>query len=138
MGGLASGIYGQLNDFQTQIFEMDTLPGGQCTAWRRQAYAFDACIHHLFGCNPSSKIYNLWHELGAMPRELVRVQECVSVASPDGKLFRDYYDLETLKQHLEDLSPRDSKLIDEYVRAIRSMLGKDFMGEMMMGSAAGI
>jgi phytoene dehydrogenase-like protein len=137
MGGLSAGTYGQLNGYQTRIFEMHTQPGGQCTAWKRKGYTFDACIHHLFGCDPSSRIYDLWHELGAMPRELVRTKECVSVASPEGKLLRDYYDLEALKQHLEDLSPRDSKIIGEYITAIRSLLGRDFMGEMMMGSAAG-
>lgn len=28
MGGLAAGIYGQINGYQTQIFEMQTKPGG--------------------------------------------------------------------------------------------------------------
>jgi phytoene dehydrogenase-like protein len=137
MGGLAAGIYGQRNGYQTQIFEMHTLPGGQCTAWKRKGYTFDACIHHLFGCDPSSRIYDLWHELGAMPRELIRPAECTSVLAPDGTLFRDYYDLDTLTHHLQDLSPRDSKVIDEYVKAIRFLLGRDFMGEMMMGSTLG-
>jgi phytoene dehydrogenase-like protein len=63
MGGLAAGIYGRMNGFKTQIFEMHTLPGGQCTSWKREGFTFDACIHHLFGCSPSSKIYGLWHEL---------------------------------------------------------------------------
>jgi phytoene dehydrogenase-like protein len=136
MGGLAAGIYGQRNGFQTQIFEMHTLPGGQCTAWKRKGYTFDICIHHLFGCDPSSRIYDLWQELGAMPRPLVRPAECTSVLSPEGTLFRDYYDLDTLTQHLQDLSPRDSRVIDEYVKSIRSMIGRDAMGEMMMGSTA--
>jgi phytoene dehydrogenase-like protein len=33
MGGLAAGIYGQLNGFETQIFETHTRPGGQCASW---------------------------------------------------------------------------------------------------------
>ena len=41
MGGLASGIFGQLNDYRTQIFEMHTIPGGQCTSWVRKGYTFD-------------------------------------------------------------------------------------------------
>lgn len=137
MGGLAAGIYGQVNGYKTRIFEMHTLPGGQCAAWKRRGYTFDACIHHLFGCDPSSRIYDLWRELGAMPRELVRTRDCVSVSSPDGKLFQDYYDLDALEQHLKELSPRDTKAIDEYVGAIRSMVGRDSMGEMMMGSVGG-
>jgi len=138
MGGLAAGIYGQLNGYTTRIFEMHSKPGGQCAAWKRQGYLFDGCIHHLFGCDPSSRIYDLWHELGAMPRDLVPVQECVSVVSPDGRQFHDYYNLERLEHHLRELSPRDEKVIAEYVHAIRSLVNRDFFGEAMMGSARGI
>jgi phytoene dehydrogenase-like protein len=138
MGGLAAGIYGQMNGFKTRIFEMHSKPGGQCAAWKRQEYLFDACIHHLFGCDPSSRIYDLWHELGAMPRDLVPIRECVSVVSPEGKLFHDYYDLEMLEQHLRSLSPRDEKAIVDYINGIRKMANKDFFGEAMMGSGRGL
>ncbi|HAP31504.1 MAG TPA: hypothetical protein DCQ14_00390 [Firmicutes bacterium] len=91
MGGMAAGIYGELNGYKTRIFEMHTLPGGQCASWRRKGYTFDACIHHLFGCSPQTKVGQLWQELEAMPRELAYTKECVSVLSPDGTLFYDYY-----------------------------------------------
>ena len=98
MGGLAAGIYGRLNGFRTRIFEAHSLPGGQCTTWKRGGYTFDGCIHHLFGCSPDSRLYGLWRELGAMPRELVQPAECTAVLSADAtKLFRDYYDLEKLE-----------------------------------------
>jgi phytoene dehydrogenase-like protein len=93
MGGLASGIFGQLNGYQTQIFEMHTIPGGQCTSWKRKGYTFDVCIHHLFGCSPGTKINEFWKELGAMPRELVYTRDCVSVVSPEGTMFHDFYDI---------------------------------------------
>ncbi len=134
MGGLAAGIYGRMNGFKTQIFEMHTLPGGQCASWKREGFTFDACIHHLFGCSPSSKIYSLWHELGAMPRELVKPADCVSVLSPDGKLFRDYYDIEKLEEHLRALAPADSQAITNYIKGIRAFFGNDVMGELMLGS----
>jgi len=66
MGGMAAGIYGQMNGYETQIFEMHTKPGGQCTSWKRKGYTFDACIHHFFGCKPGYHSYQLWHELGAI------------------------------------------------------------------------
>ncbi|HSB06002.1 MAG TPA: NAD(P)/FAD-dependent oxidoreductase [Thermodesulfobacteriota bacterium] len=135
MGGLSAGCYGQMNGYDTQIFEMHSLPGGQCASWKRKGYTFDACIHHLFGCSPSSKIYQLWNELGAMPRELVQPLECTSVLSPDGRLFIDYYDLDWLEEHLNRLSPVDSKAIQEYVRAIKGFTKGDLLGEMMLGSA---
>ncbi len=70
MGGLSAGCYGQMNGYGTQIFEIHTLPGGPCASWKRMGYAFDVCVHHLLGCSVSSKIYQLWHELGAMPCEM--------------------------------------------------------------------
>jgi phytoene dehydrogenase-like protein len=129
MGGLASGIYGQINGYKTRIFEMHSVPGGQCAAYKRKGYTFDVCIHHLFGCSPQSKINMLWRELGAMPRELVYTKECVSVSSPDGKMFIDYYDLERLEQHLKELSPGDAKVIDEYIRAIAAFSKSDMWGK---------
>lgn len=135
LGGLAAGIYGQVNDYRTQIFEMHSVPGGQCAAWKRKGYTFDACIHHLFGCNEFSRIYELWHEMGAMPREQVYTQDCVSVLSPDGKLFMDYYDLEKLEHHLKELSPADAPVIDDYIRGIRSQAKHDYFGDFIFGNA---
>jgi phytoene dehydrogenase-like protein len=134
MGGMSAGIYGQLNGYDTRIFELHTLPGGQCTSWKRKGYIFDICIHHFFGCSPASRLYRLWEELGVMPREMVRPEDCVSVLSPEGRLFSDFYDLEKLEKHLSRLSPADAKAIREYIDAIRLFAGKDLMGEMMMGS----
>jgi len=136
MGGLAAGIYGQANGYRTRIFEMHTVPGGQCTSWKREGFTFDGCIHHLFGCSPASRIYDLWEELGAMPREMVKPDDCVSVLSPEGRLFRDYYDLERLEAHLHELAPADTKVINDYVKGIRAFSGKDVMGELMLGSTA--
>ena len=81
MGGLAAGIYGRMNGYETQIFEMHPGPGGQCASWKRKGYTFDACIHHFFGCKPGSSVNNVWNELGAMPRELVPIGDCAAVAS---------------------------------------------------------
>jgi len=134
MGGMAAGIYGQINGYDTQIFEMHSKPGGQCASWARKGYTFDACIHHFFGCRPESAIYQTWHELGAMPRELVKIEECTAVASADGKMFIDYYDLERLEETLLKLSPADSKTIHQYTGAIKSF-PSDRISDMMRGGS---
>ena len=120
MGGLAAGIYGQINSYETQIFEMHTGPGGQCAAWKRKDYTLDACVHHFCGCKPGSSIYQLWHDLGAMPRELVPIEDCTAIASPDGRILIDYYDLGKLRDTLLRLSTADSKAINQYVGAIKA------------------
>jgi len=134
LGGLSAGIYGQLNGYRTNIFEMHSQPGGQCTAWKRKGYTFDACIHHLFGCAPTSLIYGLWEEIGAVPRSFIPLQTCVSVLSPDGKLFRDYYDLDRLESHMNELAPSDRRMVRDYTDGIRSVARSDAMGKMMLGS----
>jgi len=120
MGGMSAGIYGQMNGYETQIFEMHTKPGGQCTSWKRKGYTFDPCIHHFFGCRSGSSVNQMWHELGALPRELVKIEACTAVASPDGKMFVDYYDPAKLKETLLKLSPADSKAIEQYIAAIKA------------------
>jgi phytoene dehydrogenase-like protein len=133
MGGLAAGIYGQANGYDTRIFEMHNRPGGQCTAWKRKGYTFDGCIHHLMGCSPHTKIYELWSELGAMPREQVYTRECVSVVSPEGKTFNDYWDPDELESHLKELAPRDAGAIEDYIKGIRVFAREDYMGRAMYG-----
>jgi len=120
MGGMAAGIYGQMNGYETQVFELHAKPGGQCTSWKRKGYTFDPCIHHFFGCKPGSSVNQMWHELGALPRELVKIEECTAVASQDGKMFVDYYDLGRLRETLLRLSPADSKAIEQYIKAIKA------------------
>jgi len=134
MGGMAAGIYGQINEYETQIFEMHTRPGGQCTSWKRKGYAFDPCIHHFFGCKPGSSVNQMWNELGALPRELVTIKACTAVASPDGKMFVDYYDLEKLRETLLELSPTDSKIIEQYIRGIRAFANDRISDAMDSGS----
>ncbi len=119
MGGMAAGIYGQINRYETQIFEMHTKAGGQCTSWKRKGYTFDPCVHHFFGCRPGSRVYQMWHQLGALPRELVTMEACTAVASPDGKMLIDYYNLARLEETLLKLSPADSRMIRQYVGAIK-------------------
>ncbi|MBN2000658.1 NAD(P)/FAD-dependent oxidoreductase [candidate division KSB1 bacterium] len=134
MGGLSAGIYGQINGYETQIYEMHTKPGGQCASWRRKGYTFDACIHHFFGCNPNSSVNQMWNELGVFPRELVKLNECTSVVSHDGKIFIDYYNLKKLKNTLYKLSPADSKTIEQYIRGINAFSSKKIDDAINSGS----
>ena len=35
VSGLAAGIYGQKNGYQTEIYEKNPVPGGLCVTWKR-------------------------------------------------------------------------------------------------------
>jgi phytoene dehydrogenase-like protein len=135
MGGLSAGVYGRVNGYRTQIFEMHSRPGGQCTSWKRKGYTFDPCIHHFWGCRPGSNLNRLWQELGAMPRETVALEECVTVVSADGRTFPDYYDLERLRRALLELAPADAPSIEDYIRHIQKLVTKTRVTEDWVASS---
>ncbi|MBK9613853.1 FAD/NAD(P)-binding protein [Candidatus Amarobacter glycogenicus] len=72
VAGLAAGCYAQMNGYRSQIFELHDIPGGLCTAWERQGYTIDGCIHYLFGSAPGQPFHQVWEELGALKgREII-------------------------------------------------------------------
>ncbi len=117
MGGLSAGCYGQMNGFDTQIFEMHNLPGGQCTSWKRKGFTFDFCIHHLAGCKPGSLLYSMWHELGVLPDlPLIFPEYLCRLENESGRALNVYTDLNHLKEHMLELFPQDSNAINSYIR----------------------
>ena len=133
IGGLATGCYAQMNGYRSAIYEMHAIPGGVCTSWKRRGYTIDGCIHHLAGCTPGTKLYSMWQELGAMPRETLNPEVVVRVEDPDGKALNVYANLERLADHVEQLSPADAGVIDSYVRAARPCLRFDMMEMALAG-----
>ena len=67
IAGLSAGVFGQKHGFETEIFEMHTVPGGQCTAWKRKGYMFDYCIAWLMGSS-SGSINTMWKQLGSLSK----------------------------------------------------------------------
>ena len=65
IAGLSAGCYGQMNGYQTQIYELHDKPGGLCTAWKRKGYTFDISMHFLVG-SKSGPHHQMWRELGVV------------------------------------------------------------------------
>jgi phytoene dehydrogenase-like protein len=127
IGGMAAGCFAQMNGYSSEIFEMHSVPGGVCTAWKRQGYTFDGCIHHLPGFIPGSKYYNLWVDLGIMPGlDPLYADELVQVESAGGRKLTVYTDLDMLADHLVlEFPGPDSTLLTSWVMAMRSFAGSD-------------
>ncbi len=124
--GLSAGIYAQMNGYKTQIFEMHTLPGGLCTAWKRQGYTVDGCIHWLVGSAPQSGMYRYWEEVGvAKGREFVNMDEYMRYEGADGRTFVFYSDIDRLEKHMLEFSPQDAAATREFIGGIRLMLAFD-------------
>jgi phytoene dehydrogenase-like protein len=122
VAGLSSGIYGQLNDYDTEILEMHTLPGGQCTAWKRKDYTFDYCIHWLVGSS-SGPFHDIWKETGALD-EHTKIWDPDTFATmrmPDGEDFIIYSDIDRWEHYLVDMAPEDRKPIVKMCNDMRKM-----------------
>ncbi len=121
IAGLSTGCYGQMNGYETTIFEMHDKPGGLCTSWQRRGYTFNSCVHWLEGTGPGASSYNrMWHELGvAQGWSIIDLGEFVRVEGRAGKVLTLYTNLDRLEEHLKQLAPRDAGLIDEYIDAAR-------------------
>lgn len=124
--GLAAGIYGQMNGYETQIFEMHNLPGGLCTAWKRKGYTIDGCIHWLVGSSPQGDMYRNWQEVGVVQgREFVYADEYARYEAADGRTVIFYADVDKLERHLLEFSPQDAEAIQQFIQGIRLCLAFD-------------
>jgi phytoene dehydrogenase-like protein len=50
-----------------------------------------------------------------MPRPILHPDELVQVQDPSGKRLTVYTDLDRLAQHMKELAPTDTEVIDELV-----------------------
>ncbi|WP_010249807.1 phytoene desaturase family protein [Acetivibrio cellulolyticus] len=119
--GLVTGCYGQINGFETEIYEMHDLPGGFCTGWKRNGYLFDGCIHWLMGTNPKYPLYKAWERVGAIEgKEFIQHDTVVQVELGNGKKFTFYSDINRLEEELLKISPEDEPVIRKFADEIRS------------------
>jgi phytoene dehydrogenase-like protein len=125
IAGLATGCYAQMNGYQTRIFELHDQPGGLCTAWPRQGYLIDSCIHHIFGSGPGQPFYNVWEELGTVQElNYINHTDVMEIRGPAGEILTVHSQPDQLEEHLKSLGPEDAKLIENFCRGVRTF--KDF------------
>ena len=121
IAGLTCGIYARLAGFETQIYEMHNIPGGECTGWDRGDYHFDGCIHWLMGSKPGSDLYELWQTTGALNKDVRIVNhESFGTYEEDGKAVHLFTNADKLQEHLLDVSPQDGKEIRRLCKAIKA------------------
>ncbi len=124
MAGISAGIHACRNGYGVDLFEMHNLPGGLCTAWERNGYTFDGCLHWLVGSGPGSQFNRLWREVGALENTKVINHEIfLAVEDGSGNCLNIYSDLDQLQAHLLELAPEDEVPILHLIDAARTMSG---------------
>ncbi len=121
IAGLSAASYLQRNGFDTVILELHDKPGGLCTAWKREGYTFDACIHWLMGSGKSSNLHWIWKELGAGDLRYVEWDVYLEARLSDGDSFKVYTDPDRLEKEMLRLGPEDGKAIRRITNGIRKV-----------------
>jgi len=118
--GMSAGCYLQMNNYDTEIFELHNIPGGLCTAWKRNGYTFDGCIHWLCGSRPGNELYTIWDELGAIKdKNVINHEIFISTSLGNGESFTVYSDSERLKEEMLKHAPEDKALIESFINAVK-------------------
>ena len=121
LAGLSAGCYLQMNGYDTQIFESHNKPGGLCTSWTRGDYTIDGCMHGLLGSSPSHPLYHLWNEVIDMDQLQFHDFEIkAAIHGTPNQVFYEYSNLDALQKYMEDLSPEDKPVIEEFIGAVRT------------------
>jgi phytoene dehydrogenase-like protein len=123
IAGLSAGCYLQMNGYDTEIFELHTVPGGLCTAWKRKDFTFDTCIHWLVGSNPNDPLYALWSELMDMKTiRFVNHEEYIRVEDGKGGAIRVFSDIDRMEKEMLGKAPEDAKVIKDFTKTARKFL----------------
>lgn len=123
IAGLSAGIYARMNGFETDIYEMQSMAGGLCTAWKRKGFTFDGCIHWLTGTTPSSEYYRLWEEIGAVQDKKFHDYEYYTqTTDKEGRRFIAWADLDKLENEMLSIGPEDKRQIRKVIGGIRQMM----------------
>lgn len=116
IAGLTAGVLLQKAGFQTEIYEKNALPGGQCTGWKREGYFIDNCIHWLTGTRPGSGLHELWKEIGALGDGIeLHKKEMFFSSKLNGETLTFWRDKERTRKEMLTLSPEDEKEINRLI-----------------------
>ena len=127
IAGLSAGCYLQMNGYQTEIFESYSLPGGLCTSWKRKDYTFNGSIHWLIGTCKNMNMHKIWEELHAIDNaKIVNYDEFFRLEFEEGKFFREYTDVNKLKEEMLRVAPEDEETIREFIDAVKEFAKYDF------------
>lgn len=122
IAGLAAGCYLQMNGYETEIFEAHTIPGGLCTAWKKNGYTFDGCIHTLGGLSPKYRMHQYWNELIDLEgMQFHFYDELSRVVAEDGTVVHFYTDPDKLEQELTAIAPEDTQFIRGFIQDIKHL-----------------
>lgn len=119
--GLITGSYLQMNGYSTEIFEMNSRPGGLCTSWKKDGFTFDGCIHWLVGSSPAvPSMYACWNELIDMKKLKFIDHDIYMRVEDENRNYIDVFsDINRFERELITKAPEDAALTIPYCNTVR-------------------
>jgi phytoene dehydrogenase-like protein len=121
IAGLCCGIYLQKNGFEAEIIEMHSIPGGLATAWKRDGYTFENCIHWLLGSKDGEDLNSTWKEVFDIERLDFYNDPVYQVIEKGSARIVIYRDVERMQQELLAKAPEDAGAIREFAGIVRKL-----------------
>lgn len=120
IAGLSAGIYAAMNGFETEIIEMHSVAGGQCTAWDRKGYRFDYCLHWLIG-TAKGAFHEIWKETNVINNETEIIDHEIHsrILDEEGNEFIIYSNIDRWEKYLVELAPEDKASIQRMCTDMR-------------------
>ncbi|MGF1585625.1 MAG: phytoene desaturase family protein [Bacteroidales bacterium] len=120
VAGLSAGIYSAMNGLNTEILEMHTTAGGQCTAWERKKFRFDYCLHWLVGTSKGA-FYDIWRETNVINDQTEIIDHDIhsKIIDNEGNEFFIYSNIDRWEKYLIEIAPEDSKSIQKMCNHMR-------------------
>lgn len=120
IAGLSAGIYAAMNGFETEIIEMHSVAGGQCTAWDRKGYRFDYCLHWLIG-TAKGVFHEIWKETNVINNETEIIDHEIHsrILDEEGNEFIIYSNIDRWERYLIELAPEDKASIQKMCTDMR-------------------
>jgi len=120
VAGLSAGIYAVMNGFDTEIIEMHSVAGGQCTAWERKKYRFDYCLHWLVGTS-KGVFHDIWKETNVLNEntEIIDHEIHSQIFNKNREEFIIYSNIDRWEKYLIEIAPEDEKTIKRMCNDMR-------------------
>lgn len=122
IAGLTCGVYTQINGFETQILELHSISGGECTGWDRGGYHFDGCIQWMMGTKEGVPLHQVWNDTGALDDSVRIINHEIYTRYEDALgMVNVYTNADQFEQELLRVAPEDKKEIKDLINGIRKM-----------------
>ena len=120
ISGLTAAIYAQRSGFDVTLCEQHSMAGGMCSSWKRKGYLFESALH-CTGSNPTTELYQLWKETGALSDAVkIKLPDIFQAVEWEGQIINLFRDIGKTVEQLIAISPDDAKQLRRLVNDVKA------------------